>query len=255
MKIRILIVDDERPARELILTLLRSEPDIEVIGECANGADAVAVIRKASPDLVFLDIQMPGLDGFGVVAALDNQRLPLLVFVTAYDKHAVRAFELHAVDYLLKPFEYDRLHESVRRARLRLQKDSAEVYRERVLGLLEDLNLKSQSWERLAIRESGRVIFVRPDEIDWIDAQGNYLRLHVGKDAYLLRETMATAEARLAPKKFLRVNRSTLVNLERVKEWQPLFHGDSVIILNDSTRLTVSRLYREKFDRLVARLG
>ena len=255
MKIRTLIVDDERPARQLILTLLRSEPDIEVIGECANGSEAVEVIRKSSPDLVFLDIQMPGLDGFGVVAALADQPLPLLVFVTAYDKHAVRAFELHALDYLLKPFEYDRLHESVQRARLRLQKDSSEPYRDRVLGLLEDLYIKSQSWERLAIRESGRVIFVRPDEIDWIDAQGNYLRLHVGKVSYLLRETMGTAEARLAPKKFLRVNRSTLVNLERIKEWQPLFHGDSVIILNDSTRLTVSRLYREKFDRLVARLG
>jgi two-component system LytT family response regulator len=255
MKIRTLIVDDERPARQLILTLLRTEPDIEVIGECANGSEAVEVIRKSSPDLVFLDIQMPGLDGFGVVAALADQPLPLLVFVTAYDKHAVRAFELHALDYLLKPFEYDRLHESVQRARLRLQKDSSEPYRHRVLGLLEDLCIKSQSWERLAIRESGRVIFVRPDEIDWIDAQGNYLRLHVGKVSYLLRETMGTAEARLAPKKFLRVNRSTLVNLERIKEWQPLFHGDSVIILNDSTRLTVSRLYREKFDRLVARLG
>ena len=255
MKIRTLIVDDERPARQLILTLLRTEPDIEVIGECANGSEAVEVIRKSSPDLVFLDIQMPGLDGFGVVAALADQPLPLLVFVTAYDKHAVRAFELHALDYLLKPFEYDRLHESVQRARLRLQKDSSEPYRDRVLGLLEDLYIKSQSWERLAIRESGRVIFVRPDEIDWIDAQGNYLRLHVGKVSYLLRETMGTAEARLAPKKFLRVNRSTLVNLERIKEWQPLFHGDSVIILNDSTRLTVSRLYREKFDRLVARLG
>jgi two-component system, LytTR family, response regulator len=255
MKIRTLIVDDEPPARELISTLLRDEPDIEVIGECGNGSDAVAAIRNSSPDLVFLDVQMPRLDGFGVVAALDVRRLPLLVFVTAYDKHAVRAFELHALDYLLKPFEYDRLHESVQRARLSLHRDSSEAYRERVLGLLQELCVKSQSWDRLVIRESGRVIFVKPDEIDWIDAQGNYLRLHVGKTSYLLRETMGTAEARLAPKKFLRVSRSTLVNLERIKEWQPLFHGDSVVILNDSTRLTVSRVYREKFDRLVARLG
>src|SRR5215475_8629977 len=159
MKIRTLIVDDERPARELILTLLRKEPDIEVIGQCANGSEAVEAIRKSSPDLVFLDIQMPGLDGFGVVAALEKQPLPLLVFVTAYDKHAVRAFELYALDYLLKPFEYDRLHESVQRARLRLQQDSSELYRDRLLGLLEDLSIKSQSWDRLAIRESGRVIF------------------------------------------------------------------------------------------------
>jgi len=255
MKIRALIVDDERPARELISTLLRTEPDVEVIGESGNGADAVAAIQRSAPDLVFLDIQMPGLDGFGVVAALSPQQMPLLVFVTAYDKHAVRAFELHALDYLLKPFEYDRLHESVQRARLSLQKNSSEDYRDRVVALLEDLRSKSQSWDRLVIRESGRVIFVKPDEIDWIDAQGNYLRLHVGKTCYLLRETLGTAEARLAPKKFLRVSRSTLVNLERIKEWQPLFHGDSVVILNDSTRLTVSRVYREKFDRLVAGLG
>ena len=255
MKIRTLIVDDEPPARELIATLLREEPDIEVIGECGNGSDAVGAIRNSSPDLVFLDVQMPGLDGFGVLEALQEQRLPLLVFVTAFDQHAVRAFELHALDYLLKPFEYARLHESVQRARLSLLKDSSEDYRERVLSLLEELRIKSQSWDRLVIREAGRVIFVKPDEIDWIDTQGNYLRLHVGKATYLLRETMGTAEARLAPKKFLRVSRSTLVNLERVKEWQPLFHGDSVVILNDSTRLTVSRVYREKFDQLVARLG
>ena len=253
MKIRTLIVDDEPPARELISTLLQDEPDIEVIGACENGSLAVAAIQERSPDLVFLDVQMPGLDGFGVLAALDNQRLPLIVFVTAYDKHAVRAFEVHALDYLLKPFEYDRLRQSVQRARIRLRTRSSDAYQGCLLGLLADLQATSQSWERLVIRETGRVTFVKIAEIDWIEAEGNYLRLHTGKASHLLRETMGTAETRLASKKFLRLSRSILVNLERVKEWQPLFHGNSIVILADGTRLTVSRAYREKLDRVIAR--
>jgi len=255
VKIRALIVEDERPARELISTLLRKEPDVEIVGECRNGSEAVEAIRSLSPDLVFLDVQMPGLDGFEVLAALSDQRLPLIVFVTAFDKHALRAFEVHALDYLLKPFEYERLRQSVERARVGLQRDSPEDYHNRVLGLLESLSAKSESWDRLVIRDAGRVIFVKLEEIDWIEAEGNYLRLHIGKASHLLRETMASAETRFSGKKFLRLNRSTLVNLERIKEWQPMFHGDSVVILHDGTRLTVSRLYREKFDRVVARLS
>jgi two-component system LytT family response regulator len=180
VKIRTLIVDDEPPARELISTLLQDEPDIEVIGACENGSKAVAAIHERSPDLVFLDVQMPGLDGFGVLAALDNQPLPLIIFVTAYDKHAVRAFEVHALDYLLKPFEYDRLRQSVQRARIRLQTKSSDVYQDCLLGLLADFQARSQSWERLVIRETGRVTFVKIAEIDWIEAEGNYLRLQTG---------------------------------------------------------------------------
>jgi two-component system LytT family response regulator len=255
VKIRTLIVDDEPPARELISTLLRAESDIEVVGECGNGSDAVVAIREDKPDLVFLDVQMPGLDGFEVLASVDNRRLPLVVFVSAYDKYAVRAFEAHALDYLLKPFEYNRLHESVQRARTCLQENLPEAYQDRLQGLLEDIYTKSRPWDRLIIREVGRVVFVKPDEIDWIEAEGNYLRLHVGRECYLLRETMGVAETRLASRKFLRLSRSTLVNLERVKEWQPLFHGDSAVILQDGTRLTLSRVYREKFDSLVGRLG
>jgi two-component system, LytTR family, response regulator len=255
VNIRTLIADDEPPARELISTLLRGESDIEVIGECGNGSDAVVAIREHRPDLVFLDVQMPGLDGFEVLASLDSGRLPLVVFVTAYDKYAVRAFQAHALDYLLKPFEYDRLHQSVQHARTQLQSNLPEVFRDRLRGLLEELYDQSHSWERLVIREVGRVVFVKPDEIDWIEAEGNYLRLHVGKECYLLRETMGAAETRLASRKFLRLSRSTLVNLERVKEWQPLFHGDSAVILQDGTRLTLSRVYRDQFDRLIAGLG
>jgi len=255
VKIRTLIVDDEPPARELIAMLLRQEADVEVVGECGNGRSAVAAIEGLWPDLVFLDVQMPELDGFGVLARLPVERWPLIVFVTAYDQYAVRAFELHALDYLLKPFEYDRVGQAVQRARAQLSQRGGAAQQARLLALLEDLQRQSQTWDRVAVREERRVTFLRPGEIDWIEAEGNYLRLHVGKKSYLLRETMNVSETRLASKKFLRVSRSVLVNLERVKEWQPLFHGDSVVILEDGTRLTVSRVYRESLDRRVTRPG
>jgi two-component system LytT family response regulator len=253
MKIRALIVDDEPPARELIATLLRQETDVDVVGECPDGPSAVAAIERLSPDLIFLDVQMPRLDGFGVLASLPPEHWPLVVFVTAYDKHAVRAFDLHALDYLLKPFEYGRLRQAVQRARACLSRRDGASQQARLLTLLEEWQRKSQAWERLAVRDGRRVTFIKPEDIDWIEAEGNYLRLHAGKKSYLFRETMSAAEARLAPQKFLRVSRSVLVNLERVKEWQPLFHGDSVLILEDGTRLTVSRLYRENWDRVMAR--
>src|SRR5436190_1111054 len=254
MKIRVLIVDDEPPARELIATLLRDEPDVEIVGECANGRKAVTAIERLSPDLVFLDVRMPGLDGFGVLAELPVERWPLIVFVTAYDEHAVRAFDVHALDYLLKPFEYDRLRQALQRAREKLSQRDGPSEQSRMLSLLESLQNRAQSWDRIVVRETGRVTFLKPDEIDWVEAEGNYVCLHFGAKSYLLRETMAETETRLAPKKFLRVSRSALVNLERIKEWQPLFHGDSVLILHDGTRLTVTRVYREEFDRLVTRL-
>ena len=255
MTIRALIVDDEAPARDLIATLLRDEPDLEVVGECNNGRDAIAAIQRLSPDLVFLDVQMPGLDGFGVLAELQTERLPLVVFVTAFDRHAIRAFEVHALDYLLKPFEYDRLRQAVRHARTQLAQGPDAADQTRLISLLEELHNRGQSWNRLAIRDAGRIVFLQPDQIDWIEADGNYVRLHVGKESHLLRETMTAIEARLASRKFLRVSRSTIVNLERVVEWQPLFHGDSVVILRDGPRLTVSRVYRESFERLLAQLG
>ena len=255
MRIRALIVDDEPPARALIATLLRAEPDVEIVGECENGRSAVAAIDRLAPDLVFLDVQMPGLDGFGVLAALPANRWPLIVFVTAYDQHAVRAFDIHALDYLLKPFEYARLRQSVQRARTELANVGDETHQSRLLALLEDLREHWQNWDRLAVRDARKIIFFKPEEIDWIETEGNYLRLHAGKKTHLLRQTMQTAEARLASKKFLRISRSTLVNLERVREWQPLFHGDSLLTLEDGTRLTVTRMYREGLDRVLDRLG
>jgi two-component system LytT family response regulator len=254
MKIRALIVDDEPPARELIATLLGQEPDVEIVGQCANGRAAVEAIDQLRPDLLFLDVQMPGVDGFGVLAHVPAERWPLIVFVTAYDQHAVRAFEVHALDYLLKPFEYDRLRESVQRARAKLNQPAGAAEQVRLLALLEELQSRNQRWDRLVVREAKRITFVKPDEIDWIEAEGNYLQLHVGSKSYLLRETMNAAEERLALKKFLRISRSALVNLERIKEWQPLAHGDSVLLLKDGTRLTVSRVYREKLDQLIAHM-
>jgi two-component system LytT family response regulator len=254
-KIRALIVDDEPPARELIATLLQREPDVELAGQCANGKEAIAAIENLSPHVVFLDVQMPGLNGLDVIAQARPKLWPQVIFVTAFDKYAVAAFQARAIDYVLKPFEYDRIRESMERARQRLRDGEAAACQARLLELLEDLQKPSQNWDRIAVKEIGRMIFIRPEEIDWIEAEGNYLRLRVGKKSHLLRETMASAEARLASKKFLRVSRSTLVNLERVKEWQPLFHGDSALILENGARLTISRLYRENFDRVVSQLG
>ena len=254
MNIRTLIVDDEPPARELIARLLRDEPDVEIVAQCGDGRSAIQAVRRFSPDLVFLDVQMPGIDGFGVLENLPEDRCPMIVFVTAYNQHAVRAFEVHAVDYVLKPFEYDRLKKAVERVRRKMDGSERVGESARLRALLEEWKKDSQLWDRLPVREAGRVTFVRSEEIDWVEAEGNYVRLHLGKQTHLLRETMGATESRLAAKKFLRISRSSLVNLERVKEWQPLFHGDSVLILKDGTRLTVSRNYREKLDQAVARL-
>jgi len=226
-----------------------------VVGECANGRSAVDAITRLAPDVTFLDIQMPGMDGFGVLAELPPDRWPLVIFVTAFDQHAIRAFEIHAIDYLLKPFEYDRLRAAMQHAREQLTWRQGLARQEKLISLLEELRSQERDWDRLAIRESNGVVFVNPDEIDWIEADGNYLRLHIGTRTHLLRETMNSAEERLRERKFLRVSRSVLVNLERVKEWQPMFHGDSVLILEDRTRLTVSRVYRDRLDALLARMS
>src|SRR5262249_21938432 len=162
------------------------------------------------------------------------------------------AFEVHAIDYLLKPFEYGRVREAVQRARSQLQQRRSPTDQNRMLDLLLNLNHRFSSWNRIAVRDSSRVIFVMPEDVYWIEAEGNYVRLHLPPKSYLLRDTLSSVEARLSGKKFLRVNRSALVNLEHVKEWQPLFHGDSVLILLDGARLTVSRVYREKLDELIS---
>jgi len=251
VKLRVLIVDDEPLARERIRALLRDAPDAEVVGECGDGRRALAAIRRRRPDLLFLDVQMPELDGFAVLRALDPTELPAVIFVTAYDRYALRAFEVHALDYLLKPFDRERFHRALARARTQIERDRRGTLDARLLALLEDLRPGRKRLERLVVKEGGRVFFLRAEEIDWVEAQGNYARLHIGRETHLVRETMARLEAGLDPKQFARIHRSTIVNLERVRELLPDFHGDSVVVLRDATRLTLSRGYRERFRELL----
>lgn len=251
MKIRTLIVDDEPLARERIRTLLADELDTEMIGEYANGYEAVIAIERDKPDLLFLDVQMPELDGFGVLQRLGAEKLPAVIFVTAYDQYALRAFEVHALDYLLKPFDRERFQKALQRARLQIQQAKDGDLNQRLLALLENLQPERKWLERLVVKSGGRVFFLKIEEIDWIEAAGNYVRLHTGRESHLLRETIKNLESQLDPKKFLRLNRSTIVRIDRIKELQPWFNGEYAIILQDGSRLTSSRGYREKLDTLL----
>ena len=252
-KIRALIVDDEPLARERIVDLLAREAEIELIGECGNGLSALAMIESRKPDLLFLDVQMPELDGFGVLEALDDACLPVTIFVTAYDQYALRAFEVHALDYLLKPFDRERFEKALQHAKGHIAQARAGAVNQQLAALLADLKTKPKPVERLVIKSGGRVFFLRVEEIDWIEAAANYVRLHAGKEEHLLRETINGLAARLDSDKFLRIHRSTIVNLESVKELQPWFHGDYVVILQDGTQLTSSRGYREQLHKLLGK--
>jgi two-component system LytT family response regulator len=245
--IRTLVVDDEPLARERIKRFLAAEPDLELIGECAEGREAVAAIQTLKPDLVFLDIQIPELDGFGVLKAIAIEQMPAVIFVTAYDRYALQAFDVNALDYLLKPYNRERFHKAVERARAQLSNGAKGELNERLISLLENFKTEQpRHLERLMIKSSGRVFFLRAEELDWIEADGNYLRVHVGRESHLIRETMNRLASKLDPDKFLRIHRSTLVNIERIKELQPLFSGDYVVILRDGKQLTLSRSYRDK---------
>ena len=248
MSIRALIVDDEPLARERIRMLLDGEPEFEIVSESTNGAEALTAIRQLAPDLVFLDVQMPELTGFEMLEHLDPARMPVIIFVTAYDQYALKAFEVCALDYLLKPFDRERFSRALARARAELDRRRAGHVNDQVLRLLSELQRGQKHLEKLIIRHSGRILFLRADEIDWIEAAGNYVRLHAGKDEYLYRETMAKLEARLNPDRFARVHRSTIVNVERIKELQPWFRGDYMIVLRDNRKLTLSRTYRGRLN-------
>lgn len=253
MKIKTLIVDDEPLARERLRVLLEAQPDIEVLGECGDGREAVEAIEAQRPELVFLDIQMPELDGFQVLENLDVDPLPVVIFVTAFNQHAIRAFEVHALDYLLKPFDKERFELALSRARNHLNRSQGGDLTQKLSALLADLRPEPKTTDRLVIKTSGKVVFLRTAEIDWIEAADNYLNLHVGADSHLLRETMASIEERLDPAQFLRISRSTIVNIERIKELQPMFHGDYTVILRNGTRLTLSRGYRDKLQQLLGK--
>ena len=250
-KIRTLIVDDEPLAREIIVDMLVGDAEVEIIGECGDGLAAVAAIEAHKPDLLFLDVQMPELDGFGVLEVIEET--PVIIFVTAYDQYALRAFEVHALDYLLKPFDRERFDKALQRVKYQIARERAGTMNRELVALLADLKSRPKPLERLVIKAGGRVFFLRVDEIDWIEAAANYVKLHTGKEAHLLRETINGLAAKLDPDKFLRIHRSIIVNLERVKELQPWFHGDYVVILQDGTQLTSSRNYRERLRKLLGK--
>jgi two-component system, LytTR family, response regulator len=252
-RVRVLVADDEPLARERLRTLLAREEWVDLIAECPNGTAAIDAIGRLQPDIVFLDIQMPGASGFEVIEAVGAERMPLVVFVTAFDQYALRAFDVHALDYLLKPFDRQRFHQALLRARQQLERRPNGDLERRLLELVQDLRPASQRLERFVIKSGGRVFFVRADEIDWIEASGNYVKLHVGSEGHLFRETMNALESRLDPDTFFRIHRSHIVNIERVKELQPWFNGEYVVFLRDGTRLTLSRGYREKLQDRIGR--
>ncbi len=246
MKIRTLIVDDEPLAREWVRNGLQDEPDLEIIGECGDGFDAVKAIAADKPDLVLLDVQMPGLDGFGVLASVGAEDLPAVIFVTAFDRYALKAFEAHAVDYLMKPFSSERLHEAVDRARAAIDRSSSKHIKAELQALLQDIQRERTYPEWLLIKKDDRSVFLKVADIDWIESARNNVRLHVGKDVYVYHETTSGIEARLDPRHFFRIHRSTIVNIDRIREMHPWFNGDYAVTLKDGARLTLSSTYRER---------
>jgi two-component system LytT family response regulator len=259
--IRTLIVDDEPEARLGLRALLEHDEQISLIGECGDGLEAVQTIEKQQPDLVLLDVQMPGLNGFGVLKKLDAETLPVVIFVTAYDQYSLRAFEVHAVDYLLKPFTNRRFHEAIDQAKqkIRSQKDLTKLA-ERMNALLARFEEKQPRMPnssvndyltRIAVKEGERITFLNVDLIDWIEAADNYICLHVGSKSYLLRSKLGDIEKQLDPNHFLRIHRSRIVNIDRIHEMQPQGSGDCVLVLRDGTELTSSRTYREQRRRLL----
>ena len=249
-RIRALVVDDEPVARDRLIRLLEQQGDIDLVGQCSNGLETVTAIAQLSPDLVFLDVQMPEMDGFEVVRALEAGHVLAVVFVTAYDEYAVRAFEVHALDYLLKPFSSVRFRATLAHAREQLDRHRAGDLGRRLLELAPTLwekNGTPRTADRLLVRSTGRVHFVRTSEIDWCEAAGNYVRLHVGDESHLFRETMNGLESKLDPQHFVRIHRKTIVNVERIEELRSSLAGECTVYLRNGAKLTLSRGYREGF--------
>lgn len=257
-KIKAMVVDDEPLARRNLRALLKADADIELVRECGNGKEAVTQIRALAPELVFLDVQMPEMDGFAVLdalaalAALAGRSLPVIIFVTAYDQYALKAFEVSALDYLLKPFSDERFHKALQQAKQQIAQQDASDFGKQMLALLGARNLQADApryLTRLMVKTGGRVLFLKTAEIDWIEAYDNYVRLHTGGKAHLLRQTMNELAATLSPEQFARIHRSAIVNLDRVKELQPLFNGEAVLLLQDGTKLKLSRSRRENLEK------
>jgi two-component system, LytTR family, response regulator len=264
--LRVLIVDDEPLARRGIRARLAGDPDVDIVGEAGSGRAAVRAIRELQPDLVFLDVQMPGLDGFGVLAEIGAERMPLTIFVTAYEQHALRAFDAHALDYLLKPLEDERFATALERARRRVAEHRSSEFGRRLSALLAEAGAHAGAdpasapvestaggngyLSRFVVRTSGRVLLVPAEEVDWIEATGDYVRLHAGSNAHLVRERISKLAERLDPTLFARIHRSTIVNVSRIREFQPYFNREYIVVLKNGTRLKLSRKYRDSLTAL-----
>jgi two-component system, LytTR family, response regulator len=252
--VRVVIADDERLARQKMRILLESEPSITVVAECQDGRQTVSAINCFHPDLLLLDIQMPDLDGFQVLSEIPEAEMPLVIFTSAYDQYAIRAFEAHALDYLLKPFDQERLHQAIERARLDLLRSENRELTHRLMELLSHIKsgrtpAPAEPQNRLVIRAKGRVIFLDTDEIDWVEAAANYVRLNVGKESYLLRETISRTSERLSPSEFIRIHRSTIVNVRKIKQLIPVNSGEYIVVLKNGKELSCSRGYRALLQR------
>ncbi|MDT5061041.1 MAG: two-component system, LytTR family, response regulator [Acidobacteriota bacterium] len=257
-KIKTLIVDDEPLARQTIRDLLVADPEIEIIGECKSGLEAVNFIRKQSPDLLFIDIQMPGMSGFEALAKIDLELIPAIVFVTAFDQYAVKAFEVHALDYLLKPFSDKRFNEALQQAKTHVELREINRLSQSLVALLGDragsetLSPKRKGFlTRFMVRSGGRVTFIKTSDVDWIAADDYYIKLHVSDKSHLLRISMNELEEKLDPKRFLRIHRSTIINFDRVKELHQNPNGEYVVVLKNGTELKLSRSRRERFEELL----
>jgi two-component system LytT family response regulator len=253
-RIRALLVDDEPLARDMIREMLSDDPLVDIISECVNGQEAVEAIKAHSPDVLFLDVQMPELGGFEVLESLQTRRLPHVVFVTAYDQLAVRAFEAHALDYLLKPFDRERFRASWERARARVLREKRDDLDQRVLALLRELRAGASYLKRLVVKTGGRVFFLDTEEIDWIEAEGNHVAVHSGERKHLIRESIGNLEEQLDPKNFLRIHRTAIVRIDRIKELQLSFEGEHRVILHNGTQLSLSRARRENLQEVFGRL-
>ena len=250
-QLRVLIVDDERIAREGLLRLLSADSEVQVVGEAADGKAAIEAIQQIKPDVVFLDVQIPEIDGFGVISAIGIENMPVLIFVTAYDHYTLKAFEVHALDYLLKPFDATRLEAALKRAKQQVF-STRERQKQGLHGLLDGAFAVQQRLKRLSIKSSGKIIFLELEQIDYIEGAGNYLCVHAGEQEFLTRETMSVCEAKLQSSDFVRIHRSTIVNRRRVRELKPWFTGEYVVILNNGKELTLSRGYRDRLPLLLA---
>lgn len=243
-KIRVLIADDEPNSLETMNLMLREIRDAEIVAQCSTGLEAVKAIKKRAPDIAFLDIQMPDLDGFGVVEKIPRDHMPVIIFVTAYDRFALQAFEAQALDYILKPYDHDRIQAAFERARRSLSSHQKEGS---TAVALKERKPAGSSLQRILVKKNGRIFIIRAQDLDWIEASADYVRLHVKEEVYLLHEKLGSLENKLDPRIFVRIHRSAIVNIDRVKELEPLFHRDYLVLLRDGQELTLSRTFANDF--------